>query len=621
MLKYRKLAILLAVVLAVSITTITTSAQGTGNYINGLLEMTDEMWEEFYSLATEVGEVKLNALAVERIQEASPGIYDDLDAQIVGFGEEIIGVDDMTVTPSYFSGGGTETIEFPAVVDNSENDAFPPIQDQDGTGSCGPWANAYYQYTNNTALVRGLNAKSGEDADKYRMSTRWVYNLLNGAEEDRATSAYDVAQILLNYGCATWYDCEGTTLTNETVKTWNPGAEIWENALANKAETFYYMNSFIEDMKAVLLNGYVLSVSTEFGTWQTMTSLAAPAGEVICTSVLADFNQQLSEHAMTVVGYNDNIWVDINGNGIEETEEKGAFKIANSWGINYANSGFVWLSYDAVSQYSKVPGVDSSGRTVAFYHVCFFMPRVSYTPLLLAEVKLNTAQRNNLKIEIGVSSTNQTTPAKIMGVCNYVIGFNYHWFEKDVSYNFTGGTTPEDGTFTFDFTPVIEEYFATNPSNISSNAPIRLYIIMSDQTNDSHSQILKTFKVIDRISEATVNATTTLPIYANNSTVMAYADYTLPTPLVEEDKEWELTFNYPIREESINDQTVTVKDKNDNSAQVSFDYSTDRKTVTVYPPAGGYRTGNYYTLELGTDLLTDGGNSFSTPQQKFFYVP
>lgn len=35
---------------------------------------------------------------------------------------------------------------------------------------------------------------------------------------------------------------------------------------------------------------------------------------------------------MTLVGYNDNIWVDINGNGIVDNGEKGAFKIANSWG-------------------------------------------------------------------------------------------------------------------------------------------------------------------------------------------------------------------------------------------------------------------------------------------------
>jgi hypothetical protein len=620
MLKYRKLAILLAVVLTVSIATFTTSAQGTGtsNYSNGVLEMTDEMWEEFYSLATEVGEVKLNALAVERIQEASPGVYDELDSQIVAFGEEIIGEDDVTITPSYFSASGTETIEFPAVVDNSENDTFPPIQYQDDTNSCAVWATIYYQYTNNTALIRGLNAKSGPDAEKYRMSTRWIYNLINGGQNKQTISPY-AAYTALSYGCASWYDCEGTTLLDETGMTWNPGAEIWENALANKAEKFYYTYyDSLENLKAILLNGYVVSFTADLTSWQMMSSQASPAGELICTSV---FSGNRSGHDMTVVGYNDNIWADINDNGIEESGEKGALKIANSYGTDNANDGFIWISYDALNPYSSVPGVDNSDRTNAVASFNFIMPKVSYTPLLLAEVELNTAQRNNLKIELGISSTNQTTPAKIKNLGYYIFPFDYHSIESNVNYNFTGGTIPEDGTFVFDFTPVIKEYFETNPSNISPNAPIRLYVIMSDRTNDSHSQILKSFTLLDRINETSVDATTTLPIYANNSTVMAYADYTLPTLLVEEDKEWELTFNYPIRETSINAQTITVKDKNDNSAQVSFDYSADRKTVTVYPPAEGYRDGNYYTLELGTDLLTDGGNSFSTPQQKFFYVP
>ena len=46
---------------------------------------------------------------------------------------------------------------------------------------------------------------------------------------------------------------------------------------------------------------------------------------------------------MTLVGYNDNIWVDINHDGKIQTGEKGAFKIANSWGADYegGNNGFI----------------------------------------------------------------------------------------------------------------------------------------------------------------------------------------------------------------------------------------------------------------------------------------
>ncbi len=40
-------------------------------------------------------------------------------------------------------------------------------------------------------------------------------------------------------------------------------------------------------------------------------------------------------HAMTIVGYNDAVWTDINSNGVIDAGEKGAFRIANSWGTGW----------------------------------------------------------------------------------------------------------------------------------------------------------------------------------------------------------------------------------------------------------------------------------------------
>lgn len=59
-------------------------------------------------------------------------------------------------------------------------------------------------------------------------------------------------------------------------------------------------------------------------------------------------------HALTVVGYNDNIAVDINQDGQIEDNERGALKLANSWGADDNNNGFFWLSYDALNKVSKV---------------------------------------------------------------------------------------------------------------------------------------------------------------------------------------------------------------------------------------------------------------------------
>ena len=58
---------------------------------------------------------------------------------------------------------------------------------------------------------------------------------------------------------------------------------------------------------------------------------------------------------MTIVGYNDAIWTDVNGNAVVDPGEKGAFKIANSWGSTWQDNGFIWLAYDALGGFRRFP--------------------------------------------------------------------------------------------------------------------------------------------------------------------------------------------------------------------------------------------------------------------------
>lgn len=71
---------------------------------------------------------------------------------------------------------------------------------------------------------------------------------------------------------------------------------------------------------------------------------------------------------MAVVGYNDDIWVDVNDNGKVESGEMGAFKIVNSWGPGYANDGFIWMAYDAVNLFSSVAGFDNPEHRTRSMH-------------------------------------------------------------------------------------------------------------------------------------------------------------------------------------------------------------------------------------------------------------
>jgi hypothetical protein len=496
--------------------------------------------------------------------------------------------------------------------------------------------------TNNTALVRGWNAKNGPNATAYRMSPKWVHNLVCGGDYQGAMES-DPAMIAMKYGAPLWSDLDGTT-THLNYLSWNPGAELWESALDNKIESMHYVvvgtSNFMDNVRTLLLDGYVLSFPTYFGDWRIQAS-DSDSSEYICTSVHYNANYP-ARHMLTIVGYDDEMWTDVNSNGVIDEGEEGAFKIANSWGTNLWGTtsphtgesyqhkdGYLWLAYDALNEYSMLEGADNTNRIMAFDngYVYFLKPKASYTPLLLAEVTINIARRSQLDVAIGISPSSQSVPAMTCGLLDKTLrgcAFNDQdiWGDPhDENYNFTGGTTAASGTFTFDLTPIVKKYFAANDSNLVHGAANRFYIKISDSKNDSYPCVLEGFKIIDRVNNVVVNSSTTLPLTANNSTVTAFSGYTLVPLIVNTDKEFEAGFSYPIREETIDVSNFTVEDEYDAETPIQLSASTDRKTVTLTPPEEGYQTGNYYTLTLSTDILTDGGNSFGTPQKKFFYVP
>ena len=178
-------------------------------------------------------------------------------------------------------------------------------------------------------------------------------------------------------------------------------------------------------------------------------------------------------HAMTVVGYNDDIWTDINGNGTVDSGEKGAFRIANSWGTGWKEGGFSWMAYDALKANSSVNGAPSAGRIDGWSpaRAHWVTARANYSPQLVAEFTLEHAKRNQLRVTLGMSETNQTQPSST-------------WYPKMISfdggaYAFDGTTTPISATFAFDFTDLVEtadgQRFHLGLYDSSSGDPVDLY--------------------------------------------------------------------------------------------------------------------------------------------------
>ena len=113
-------------------------------------------------------------------------------------------------------------------------------------------------------------------------------------------------------------------------------------------------DSDLNEIKDLLANqGKVLTITTNDPNVYDFKT-ATNGDKVWYRSITTDASS--GYHAMVVVGYNDTISCDINGNGSIEDAEKGAFKVANSWGSNWGNDGYIWVMYDALNRSTAVSG-------------------------------------------------------------------------------------------------------------------------------------------------------------------------------------------------------------------------------------------------------------------------
>ena len=124
-----------------------------------------------------------------------------------------------------------------------------------------------------------------------------------------------------------------------------------------KDESEANVRNGIKEIKKKLYEGKVLTTQTDGCSEEYITNSATRNGDPLNEEVVYQNNcDNVSiPHYVTIVGYDDDIAYDINGDGVVDPEkEKGAFKIANSFGEGWGNDGFMWIMYDALYPESLV---------------------------------------------------------------------------------------------------------------------------------------------------------------------------------------------------------------------------------------------------------------------------
>ncbi len=429
--------------------------------------------------------VKLNWLGLERVEaaRAARGLAPLGVRSVDRVGRELVSVLPGAASVQAAAPALLSAADLPVSVDNSALKYFPPIRSQNPLGSCASFSTTYYQLSYMAAFQRDLDIRNpAVNTDKY--SPKWSYNMLNEGK-DEGTYFGENYDLLERHGAATWAEFPYDT----NFKAWCLDTAAWRHALTVRTDPVQYLRDVSEDdgldlLKQLLTNGYIMVFGTYITSWQLKEIVNDPSTSVddaaVGDAVGYWVNGIEGSHGMTVVGYNDAVWTDINGNGAIDTGEKGALRIANSWGSGWNGGGFIWLAYDALRAVPAVPGAPTAPREPAFFNDLVFLLTIrdSYTPLMIGEFTVNHAKRDQMRMSLGLSSTSATTPSTTWSAAALS--------GQGGAFAFDGTATAVDGTFVLDYTDIL----------VAGGGTQRFHLGMRDGTAGDPAT-LKAFKIVD----------------------------------------------------------------------------------------------------------------------------
>lgn len=374
--------------------------------------------------------------------------------------------------------------------DLSETSYFPQIGHQKG-GSCASWSTTYYQFTYEANKLNNINTKEHAET---AYSPVYTFSFLNGGENVGSYN-YQAYNLLKEHGALRLSDCS----LNNNLYSWSTNTEAMIEALNTRVKNDHEatVNVFnatesLNEIKHLLYgtngtDGKILAINTtHFYGWKykKATNPETNKSEWIATHSVETTDKDA--HAMTVVGYNDDIWCDFNDNGIVDDGECGAFKVANSHGENYRNSGYIWVAYDALNKSSLIDGweSDSEKRKPIFSHMrynenSFYWIEVENKEVeYVGQLTIDTDYRNSLSVYAGRNDLTSTT------ISNSIQKFEpFGKSSKEISHK---------GTLVFDYAELAE--------------PISDYISGYNwfvKLNGNHNRA--SFKITDNLSNTIVD--------------------------------------------------------------------------------------------------------------------
>lgn len=300
----------------------------------------------------------------------------------------------------------------PDHVNNANTKYFPPVFNQAG-GSCGSASRICYMFTHELNSYRDID--SGTNENNY--PSHFVWLLTNGNSGKDAFVTHVGVPTSATYGGRTYSRTYGNYEESSDCFGWMQGYDKWLSAFGNRmqkpttnpyslgteegrlaAKAWLYNHAGDESFHAGGLIG--LGVASG-GKWERIGKTAVNDSIGVTNMYYVKQWGTSVDHALTMVGYDDRIEFDLDGNGVygeEDKDEVGAWIIVNSWG-NWCNNGFIYCPYAHAG-----PAFTSEGKLNGWWTGELYRTRKDYRPLRTIKLKMDYTRRSELKLQCGISS-------------------------------------------------------------------------------------------------------------------------------------------------------------------------------------------------------------------------
>jgi len=228
--------------------------------------------------------------------------------------------------------------------------AYTPLpQSQGDYGTCVGWSSTYAALTISKAIQNNLTSQ--DVITQSAFSPGFIYNLIkdNGDYNcEWGASISDACDILKTRGAPKKSDFD-ISCVNVVPNT------LYGKASANKIDDYAKLFDTY-DNNTFKIQATKKSISENKPVVIGMKCPDSFYDAVGCWEPTEDFNRNFGGHAMCVIGYDDNKY-------------GGAFEIQNSWGTDWGNEGYIWITYEDFANFTKYAYelIDASAPNVNTY--------------------------------------------------------------------------------------------------------------------------------------------------------------------------------------------------------------------------------------------------------------